>query len=230
MAKVHKSDDIAFNIAQPVYPGLAADSAVSGNPRSRFLEQQTEAVLDEARAKSKSLINQAVAEAAAIRKVAQSEGHRDGLISGRQEMLAAELALKNRFEQVVDDLEGRLAKIIGELEGDLLELGLAIAEKIVNIELDRTDSAFLGVVDEAMTRFQQDDRLVLKCSRNDYWRTLVSSSYADEQTSRVTLFADDSLEPYDLIIESASGSVDAGVSTRLEKIRDGLMDQTGGRT
>ncbi len=224
MAKVHKSGSITFNTARPACPGLAAD----GSRQNRYIEQQTEAVLDEARTKAQRLLDQAVAESIAIRQRAEDQGRQEGLASGRQEMQAAEFKLKNRVDQAIDELEKRLAGIIGELEGDLLDLGLAIAEKVIGIELERSDSAFLGVVDDAMTRFQQDDRLVMRSSRNDYWRTLVSSSYADSQTSRVELVADDSLNPYDLVIESAAGSVDAGVSTRLGKIRDALLDQTGG--
>lgn len=217
MAKIHKSASIRIDCACPATAVRPADSRT-------ILESHTAAILAQARAEADNLLEAARSEARQIRETAWHEGYGSGQRTAAQEQAILEQTLRTVVDDQIDRLQGQYSAMFDDLHDDLLELSLQIAEKILSLELSRNDSAFLSLVDDAMSRFKQNEKLTVKVSKNDYWRSMVSSAYASAgQGSEITLLADENLDDGSCIIESAAGIVDASLPVQLGKIREMLV-------
>lgn len=247
MAKIHKSATVCLDSSKPVIldlPVLAAgvrekmcprpDSEQRDNLaelRRAAVEAELQAredagkVLAEARLQADIMIAAASREAVSIREVAFNEGMAAGRCQSSRQMDALEVKLQTAFDQQIAELRQQNEKMIIDLEPELLELSMQIAEKILGLELSRNDTAFLGLVSSALSRFKQGEKITIQVSKNDYWRTMVSSIYAASGLSDgITIMADDSLANGSCVVESAAGTIDAGSGIQMDKIREGLLE------
>jgi len=182
-------------------------------------------ILADARTQAAQKIAAAEADAAGIRDQAFQEGYQSGLNQGKNQVTALLARLQHDFEQAADQMKQANEQMVDTLEPDVLDLSIGIAEKILAIELNRNDAAFLGLVSAALTHFKQGEKLSVQVSKNDYWRSLVSSAYAANGSAEgITILADESLTDGSCLVESAAGAIDAGVQTQLANIRDALLD------
>lgn len=231
MAKIHKSAMINMDSAQPVVLDLrclaagqmamaAGDAASTGR---KAIESRTEAILAQARAEADCLLETARREAVQIRETAWNEGYAGGSQAAGQELDILTRELHNAYAQTTAALADRYEQSLDDMQGDLLELALQIAEKVISLELSRNDSAFLALAGEAMSRFKQGDKVTVKVSKNDYWRSLVTSAFAAAgRQEEINIITEDALIDGSCIIESSAGIVDASVSVQMGKIREAL--------
>lgn len=236
MAKIHKSSMVYLDSKKPVVLNMpervaglhehaaaqAEQAAVQAVQTHELAKLQAARLLQDAKTKADQQLLQARHEAGQIRETAYHEGFRAGQFQADQEKTLLEQKLALALEQKFSEQDKAQAGLFQEFQDAVLDLSLQIAEKVIKLELGRNDAAFLGLVQEAASRFKPNETLSVHTSKNDYWRSLVSSIYA--QSENITLLADDSLPNGSCIVESTSGILDASVDIQLKQIQKDLKE------
>ncbi len=185
------------------------------------IEERAAQILRNAEARASQILEQAIKNASEVKKAAWDEGYREG----RQEGMAS--AIKEGKEQavkvqgVLNELEAFKAELYGDIEKDVLSLSLDIAEKIVNQELDRSDSIYISMVKKAISRLNIEGRFVLRVNPREYKRFFKEGAewLQDElQCAPITITEDATLEENGCVLESDDGMVNAGAQTQLKML------------
>jgi len=159
------------------------------------------------------------AEAAQTRQAAFEQGLRQA----REEFAAEIKASSERLAKTLSELASWKRKLRAEAEAELLKLSLAVARRILRRELLTDPEAMHGLVYAALQKLQ----------RREIWRVrvcpagveAVRSCLENTAAASIEVTADSSLKPGDLLIETASGELDASVDTQLLEIERGFADR-----
>lgn len=223
MAKIHKSATIHVENCSPVV--LDATSLSAGSRSSHTISSRTAQIMNEANEQAERLLDAARSQAREIREKAWHEGHQAGVDAARQEQGILARQIRLAFDQQIELIDQKYAENIDAMQPDLLELSLNIAEKILGLEMSRNDTAFLGLVSDGLNRFKQGEKVSIQVSKNDYWRSMVSSAYACAgQAETISLMVDDNMADGSCLLESSGSIVDAGVAVQLRKIREAMIE------
>ena len=99
----------------------------------------------------------------AVLEKAKNEGYEHG-----KEKALAELKVHGEnLLKAINGLELEKQKIIGEFKPELLELSIKIAEKILQSELSQNEQAINNVIDEAIRKITDKDRVIIRVNAKD---------------------------------------------------------------
>lgn len=178
--------------------------------------------------KAQQIIYNAQVEAEQIKEAAQKEGYEQGLEEGRL-AAAAELAANNKeVQSVLGRVEQYRQNLYQTLEADVLSLSMDVAEKIVNIEIDRNNNVFKDIVKKAITSIRHADDFSLYVNKEEYERYFQDGGQwlCDETgVKSVDVIADGHVPAGSCIVEADSEIVDAGIPMQLNKIGQYLSEQ-----
>ena len=129
-------------------------------------------------------------------------------------------AAGEKANEIVQEAHEERNRIFHELGDEILSLALSISEKVIKIELDRNDEAFKSILASAIKKVADDNNLKVRVSDSDYKRFL--SEGREEiftKSGNVTFIKDKLLKKGDCIVESDSGTIDAGINTQLKQVK-----------
>jgi flagellar assembly protein FliH len=179
-------------------------------------------LLGDARMEATALIRAAETQAGEIRANALRDGRQEGLEQAAQE---AEALLRDGRRQIDDLLrqgDAAYKRMMDEVEPQVFRLSMEIARKVLGYELDRDDKAFLGMLRAAMESVKADKKVNLRVNSADFTRffnergvTLNTSSGSVEASVAI----DPLVEPYGLLIDTDSGTIDASLNAQLDQIQ-----------
>lgn len=210
--------------------------------------------LDEARARARTITEQATREAEAIRETARNEARTAGLTEGLEraeaeiERRADERARTRAAEEIATlgpALAAAAAQLVGERdrwieqwETQAAEVAVAVAERILRTELDAKPERVRDIVggilrlvsgvDRIAVRLHPDDVNVLGDNAERVVAQLASCGEAE-------IVADEALSRGGCIVDTRHGSIDARIETQLDRIAAELRgpsnhDNVGGAT
>lgn len=182
----------------------------------------TSRALVESDAAQAELTGRRIAEVEAQAERRIREAHAAGVVDGRRAAGSEIESAMVRVGRSVDELARMKAKLRKEAEADLVKLALAVARRILHRELTVDSDALQGVVNAAMERLQLRD--VFQVRVYPAHESIVRQSLANAQGSSVQVIADRSLQPGDLIFETARGALDASLDSQLNEIERGFAD------
>jgi len=110
----------------------------------------------------------------------------------------------------------------------VLNLAMDIAEKIINIELQRDDKVFMEIAKKAVAGLKQADSFALRVSRGEFDKYFKDGgAWLREATGcgEFEAVCDSNLEPGSLVLESDEEIINASVAVQLEKTRQYLEEQ-----
>ncbi len=197
-------------------------------------EKEAQAVLEAARARARELLQRAVAERDRLREEARRAGWEAGLAEGRRtgaaaerERISAETAgLKDLLRGVIGAIEDRRAAVAAEAERDLVRLAVAIAEKIMKVEVEAGRNIAPGNVRHAVGLVTRRHGLRIVLNPADlalveaYEPTLL---HQFEDIQQIVLEARESISRGGCMVVANAGSVDAGLMTQLDEIERSLL-------
>jgi flagellar assembly protein FliH len=178
--------------------------------------------------KAQKILRDAEIEADQIREAARCEGYEAGIAEGRQK-LDAELKAKNKeVRDVLSRVEKYRQDLYQMLESDVLSLSMDVAEKIVNIAIDRDDNVFKDIVKKAVASIKHADNFSLYVSRAEhdkYFNGDVKWLRDAVGSKKFDVICDANLPQGSCIAEADSEIVDAGIPMQLGKIGQLLREQ-----
>ncbi len=247
MSRVIKSTYARVDATKPIVIGKkepAAEAVQKPEPAveipPRDLEAEFQDAYDELLAAAQDevamILEDARNEAARIRQECEKEC--EILLAQSQEKGYSE-GMEKAGEEVADilgraqaDANATIAaayderdKILEKTEPQVLSLSFDIAEKILQIELNRNDTAFMSLIQNALASIKAEKRVILHVNPADYVRFFKSREVTIHTSNgpvSAEVYNDPNSDSYACLIDTESGMVDAGVDAQISQIRHGF--------
>lgn len=162
-----------------------------------------------------------------LSKQAQQSGYEAGILEGRTKGYAEVQGLIEEAKQVVHTSKGDYHRKIESSEQTILDIGLKVAEKILDDYLEENIEHFLSVVKRALKEAREYREIQLHVHPR-YYEFLLSQKeellLIFPKETELYIYPDSDLSEQSCIIESANGRIDASVDSQLEEIREKLFE------
>lgn len=188
----------------------------------------------EAQEKKRILLEEAQtrieAEAAAALNAAKEQGSRegydagyqDGLKTAQEEQRQAILEANAQAEKTIADAKADKLNYLVEAEGQIADLVLDIANKILPQHFIDVPQVILPLVRKAIMKIKGQPEVIIRVSPDQYDLLLLAKNEFKsllEGQGTLEVKSDESLSISDCVLESPAGNVDARLSVQLEAIK-----------
>ncbi|SMC35619.1 FliH/SctL family protein [Papillibacter cinnamivorans] len=183
-------------------------------------EKQADGILEKARDDARGVLDNA-----------RETGYAEGLRKADEKIEVSCRKKTDSLQFLITKIEQARASELDGLEGEILSLVMETAKKVINIQLEKDDKLFEGLIKNALAQMKREGKIVIRVSQEDYKRYFPAGSaeFAVGSDRIVTAVAEEPLfRPGDCVIESEGGSVDAGISSQLKYIELAFRSEKGG--
>lgn len=221
---------------QPVLPAVPAIDleAIRSEAETILANAQTAAAqcLTEAECKAKELAQQAYEES-------HNKGYQEGLEQGKQEgfeqgnqsaladmQQTMQLTLK-KAEGIIKTAEQEARQMIIDAERQILEIALAVAGKVLAREIEDNPTTILPIVKEALEKVRDQDQIIIRVNPEDYEMVLMAKRDLQLMVGRetaVSVAVDNIVPRGGCVIDTALGTVDARLDTKLELVYKAIQE------
>lgn len=148
-----------------------------------------------------------------------------GLAEGMRVAEEAYQAKLARLEALIEQVRAERSEFFARIEPEVVRLAVAIAEKVIQQELETRPEVVVEMVRAAMARLR--DREVLRISLNPRDLERVREAKDDlvgavDGVKKIDVIEDRRVDPGGCVIESPNGTLDARVRTQIEEIERAL--------
>ena len=215
-------------VSLAVLPDLGGSLGLPGGGRQADPEHRARETLERAECQAQLVMEAARQKAAAV----VAEGHREGLLQGRAEGLrdgqARGAALVRCVEEAADRLHGLEAAWCGRAEQVVIELAVALAERILQTAVAEVPSHVRRTVAAALAAVPMQGDVTLRV-HPDLVETVKSSLDAAPETltgSRLRVVGDAGIGLGGCTVEGPGVLVDATYAAQLAEARRRLEEAT----
>lgn len=184
-------------------------------------------IIEASRAEAIEIEKQALGKSDEIYQNAQNSGYEAGYDAGYQ---AGFEEGQNQAHSIIEEanalkeqIRQERAQLILNSESELAKLSLAIASKILNMEVASNDY-IKGIIKEGMNNLIAARDVVIRVSESDYdFATYLKPQIflMTKNIDKLEIKKDLSMQRGDCVIENlVSGSIDVGIRTQLERIKE----------
>lgn len=198
--------------------------------RTEMIEQSqvdAKAMIDSSKEDSQKMISDAYSEAQEILENAKKEGFTSGEKDGFEQGRAIADGLINDAMDIKESIQQKNEAMVKENEEMIVNMIVAISEKILNKKISEDYELIEGLVKSALDKCVYTEGLILRVSSHDYDYAISSKKKflaLAEGVSDIEIREDSSLEGGSCIIDSESGSIDSSVWTQFEHVRDKFIE------
>ena len=240
--------DVTVGEEEPMTPEPEPEPEQPEKPKApetpvHYAQLQAELILNKAREEAEELLvrarEQAVQEQEEIRAGARDEGYRDGYAQGTAKAMSDAVrdreATAARLEKEVKDFleKASLAReeMILQSRDELVELCLAVAEKVVRVSLKSSSEVVVRMIQTATERMKRQEWVHIYISGCDVRQlskispALTTTLGALSQHIKIIPMGDG--EDGTCIVETPEEIMDASISTQMSNVRDVIRDQIG---
>jgi flagellar assembly protein FliH len=186
------------------------------------------------------LIDQAQAEAAAIRSLAFDEGHEAGRVAGlaaAEERIAAQAAemCRQQLQTAISALQALVSSLEIEREGwraqwesAAIRLSAAMAEKIIRRELSQNPQIAGDLIGQALQLAAGRPQIKVRLNPQDLAELESCGGEIEQCLARLdegALAADGDVSRGGCVVESLHGRIDARIETQLHRIMEELAEE-----
>lgn len=213
--------------------GAGGENGVSRRPGGADAacraKTEAERILCDAESASQRLMEGARQKAGAAFEAARANGYRAGFETGREESLRAMEAGIAELGALLKGLEEREARILKTYEEDLYKLALGVAKKIIDVELQADNEAFLGIYRNALQELSGAESVRLTVSEYEAEFATANAELLRsmvKNAKEIKIVALERAPRGACVVETPQAVVDAGVDTQLSRIGEAFA---GGR-
>ncbi|MEK9657642.1 MAG: FliH/SctL family protein [bacterium] len=196
----------------------------------KILEKEREKQLLDLNAEMQQLREKKMAELEAEMAVITERARKEGFEAGKQEI----------DQKVADDVHALAAEVkkmfdskqtfLASSEKGLLDLAVAIAERVIQVELSSNKEALQGILKEAIMRVTDKDHVLIRVNPELVDEVAVfkeSFTKLFKDIKKLDVVQDSSLKVGGCIVETHLGFIDSSVSTKLDLIKKALYGLIG---
>lgn len=154
---------------------------------------------------------------------AREQGRAEGEAAAAAGAKASVAPSLQTFQGLVQALTAERERVRKSAEQDVVKLALAVARRVLHRELATDPEAVLGLVKSAWEKVNARETHRLRVSSGDAAVIEMHRATLGFPTG-LTIVADGSLSPGNVVFETARGQLDASVDTQLNEIERGLTD------
>lgn len=190
---------------------------ISDVERIADAQKKAEYILTEARRKSEDM-----------RKNAWKDGFEEGKAAAEKEASDFIREQANEARAVFSNLERYKQELYRDLQENVLALSFDIAEKIVNVALQKDDKLYIGIVEKAIENLKSTEKFVLRVGRTEYDKFFRDGAqWLRDETGCMPfeVVCDPQMGEGGCILESGDRMVNAGVKLQLSKIAHLLTEK-----
>lgn len=214
-----------FQVAQ-----LTADNVESEEQIHQEILQQEEEILRNANEEAENVMQEAMAQANAMKESAYNEGyesgHTEGMAAAQSEIQQMEDELKRHYAQEEARLHREFQQMEDNLESDLVQVLTDVYSHVLGIELKEHNDLILMILKKAMQELDSSNNYIIHVSREDFMMV----KQAKEEISKACGIPEDKLEIIEdntvgqsgCMIESDCGIFDCGLDTQLKLLKKQL--------
>jgi flagellar assembly protein FliH len=209
----------------------------------QYAQLQAELILKQAREEAETILADARAAAKAeqeeIRMGARDEGYREGYAQGiakamddaQRDREAVAAQLEQEVQAFLEKADMAREEFITQSQDELLDLCIAVAEKVVRVSLKSSSEVIVRMIQTATERMKRQEWVHIYISGCDtkgiakISPALTTALGALSQHVKIIPMGDD--EGGTCIVETPEEIIDASVSTQMTNIRDLLREQMG---
>ena len=240
--------DVTVGEEEPMTPEPEPEPEQPEKPKApetpvHYAQLQAELILNKAREEAEELLvrarEQAVQEQEEIRAGARDEGYRDGYAQGTAKAMsdavrdreATAARLEKEVKAFLEKASLAREEMILQSRDELVELCLAVAEKVVRVSLKSSSEVVVRMIQTATERMKRQEWVHIYISGCDVRQlskispALTTTLGALSQHIKIIPMGDG--EDGTCIVETPEEIVDASISTQMSNVRDVIRDQIG---
>lgn len=238
--KILLSNPNYFNIGQetPTQIENQNNDAMEYNKLIKKAQQKAREIILDARERAKKTQDEAHLKAAKIQEMAEKEGyskghsqgyeigykegHKEGENKGQTQYQGLIEEATQLKQQYIKDYE----KLYTSSEGNMLELAINIAKKIIGDALDNDDNAYIELAYRTLKKVQGQNRVTLKTSNQDFEKAVANKELLIsklEGIDHIEIVEDAFLEKGSCVIDTGNGVIDGSANTQIETIESQLI-------
>ncbi len=171
-------------------------------------------------------------ELAALREQARKQGYAAGEAEGRQTVLAEGTAKIGQLQNIIDQTQNLWPDLIKNYEQQIVQLICRAAEKIVYGTIDSDQEVIRRTILNALEMIPEPVEITISVSHQDYeYIEAVKDDFFEtiKGLKHMAVIADPSVSPGGCHIATQNGEVDATIETRLEAVRQSILEAGGRR-
>jgi flagellar assembly protein FliH len=212
--------------AQPEEPLLPAAGPSEAERREAAHSAATtalaESLLTQARAEAERILSDAFRQAKALTQQAEIEGQQRGYEAGKaaaQAQVEAETRDGiNRLHELLDNTRMERDQILARSEGDLVELAMAIARKVIGDAIAKDADVLVQIAQRAVEQLGQAGPFRLHLHPEDVAR--LSGRWPTGSQPVWELVGDERIAPGGCIVTCGASTIDARAETQLALIQN----------
>lgn len=222
----HMDDDMSFDDDKELFIQQQDDVET----REQILEaarEEAEMIIKEANFEAERIVNQiqnqAMENAAAILEETRQKGFEEGYNE-----------VKKQYEDLLEEAEfikehARIEykEVLESIESDAVNIVLDIARKVLGMEISTNKEVVLGLIKQAFEKCSSKENVVLKVSNEDFDYICANKDIIMgmvEGIGELDIKKDSSLKAGGCTVETAYGTIDAGMQTKFKKIESAFRN------
>ena len=210
-----------------------APQADAPAPNAADLYAEAETALHAARTEAAELIEDAQAQAEALREAAWQEGFHAGSVEARA-AVEAELraewavrqdALRSELDTIASDIGEARAKLWQSQESEMVALTLDIAKQVIKTEVSQNPAVVRAVLANALRRITDKDNVRVRVSVSDAPRVKDAREDLMEIVDGlrfIEIVEDRRVGDGGCVVETNAGTIDAKIETQIAEVARAL--------
>ncbi|QOR68557.1 flagellar assembly protein FliH [Cytobacillus suaedae] len=158
--------------------------------------------------------------------LAKKEGYSLGIDEGKHEGLEQYKTLIAEAREIIDLSKQEYSTLIDSSEETILKIGLNVAKKIINKELNENNEDFLRIVRKAIKEVSEYTQIQIHVHPR-YFELMLNQKEElrnlFNKETELSIYPNEELQETDCVIESSFGRIDASVDSQLIEIKHKLL-------
>ncbi len=192
-------------------------------------EDEARKITESAHNEARDILEKAQKEAQILKEEMLKNARQEGFEAGFGEGAAEVDRLVKRVHVVLTKAIERRNEIIEESEGQLVQLVLQIAKKVIKVLSENQKNIVINNVVQALRKLRSKADVVIRVNLSDLKATTEHTQELIEKFERVnsiTVMEDATVDPGGCIIETDFGQIDARISSQLREIEEKILELT----
>lgn len=171
-------------------------------------------------------------EANIIKDSTYLKGFEQGVLEGKIKSYEDELEAIHQLQELIRRLENGGTETDKSISEQAVEFAFYLAEKIVNLQIDKSDEAFINICKNAATHIGDTPSVTIRVGPREYE---IVTRYQKELKKcmngleKLEIELEEDKNGY-CVMETTAGSVDASVNAQLNRAKQMVKSETDNRT
>jgi flagellar assembly protein FliH len=173
--------------------------------RSDDLDKKVNTIIEQARGDCKNIL-----------KIKTEEGFAEGMKVAEARYAEFDDYFENLKNKITDECKND-NKVIEE---NILDIAFILARRIIDIQLERSDTAILSALKDVVGKFKEENGISIDVSEN-----VAKRLKKDEYKQLYKVNVNKELSDEEILLNSNFGIVEASIDTQLDNLKKALLEE-----